>query len=100
HQHRRRRLRDRAAAAGELHVVDRLAVLAELDVDRDLVAAERVLTLRLGIGTLDHPVPARVLVVVEDDLAVQALEGGIAHANTLRTAWRPSTSWSISSGIV
>ena len=83
HQHRGRRLRDRAAAARELDLVDRLAVLAERDVDRDLVAAERVLALGLGVGILDRPVPARVLVVVEDDLAVQLVE--LAHANTFRT---------------
>src|SRR5207253_5253393 len=100
HQHRRRGLRDRTAAARELHVVDRLAVLAERDVDRDLVAAERVLALGLRVGALDHAVATRVLVVVENDLAVQALECRVAHANTLRTAWSPSTSWSISSGIV
>src|SRR5262249_26801376 len=100
HQHRRRGLRDRAATAGELHVLDRLAVLVERDIDRDLVAAERVLSLGLGVGMLDHPVSARVLVVVEDDLAVKVLESRIAHANTLRTACSPSTSWSISSGIV
>src|SRR6516225_10032963 len=44
-QHRRSRLADRAPAAGELDLVDRLAVLLERDVDRDLVAAERVLAL-------------------------------------------------------
>src|SRR3712207_6950726 len=43
-------------------------------VDRDLVTAERVLPLRLRVRTLDHPVPAWVLVVVEDDLAVHRVE--------------------------
>ena len=41
------------------------------DVDRDLVAAQRVHALGVRVGVLDHPVAARVLVVVEDDLAVQ-----------------------------
>src|SRR5438105_10136051 len=94
-QHRGRGLRDGAAATGELHLVDRLAVVAERDVDGDLVAAERVLPLRLRIGVLEDAVPARVLVVVEDDLAIHLLE--LVHANTLRTVCRPSTSWSISS---
>src|SRR5438270_14052887 len=95
-QHRRRGLRDRAAAAGELHLVDRLSVVAERDVDGDLVAAERVLPLGLRVGLFHDAVPAWVLVVVEDDLAVHLLE--LVHqANTLRTVWSPSTSWSISS---
>ena len=64
-------------------VLDRLAVLAELDVDRDLVAAERVLALGLGVGVLEQPVLARVLVVVEDDLAVQALESRIRSCEHL-----------------
>src|SRR5215471_252770 len=41
-EHRRRRLRDRAPAALEAHVLDRLAVVPEADRDRDFVAAERV----------------------------------------------------------
>jgi glycosyltransferase involved in cell wall biosynthesis len=96
HQHRRRRLRDRAAAAGELHLVDRLAVVGERDVDRDLVAAERVLALGLRVRVLQHAVPARVLVVIEDDLAIQVVER-VAHAKTFLTVYSPSTSWSISS---
>src|SRR4051794_12400264 len=76
-QHRRRGLRDRAAAALEADVLDRLAVGGELDRDRDLVAAERVLPLRVRVGVLDQPVAVRVLVVVEDDLAIHVLE--VAH---------------------
>ena len=97
HQHRGRRLADRAAAAGELDLVDRLAVLAELDVDRDLVAAERVQALGLRVGVLDHPVPARVLVVVEDDFAVEVFHG---YPRIFRALCRPSASRSISSGTV
>ena len=48
-----------------------------------------------GHGVIEDAVPARVLVVVEDDLAIHLLE--LVHANTLRTVCRPSTSWSISS---
>src|SRR3954471_5702352 len=64
-EHRGGRLRDRAAAALELHVVDRVAVVAERDVDGDLVAAQRVLPLRARVGVDNRPVPARVLVVIE-----------------------------------
>src|SRR5205814_2858886 len=98
HQHGRRCLADRAAAARELDVVDHVGSRLERDVDRDLVAAERVLALGLGVRALDHTVPARVLVVVEDDLSVEVVE--LAHANTLRTRWSPSTRRSISSRIV
>src|SRR5262245_7570925 len=51
-EHRRRRLRDRAAAALEADVVDRLAVLAEAHEDRDLVTAERVLPLGMRVMRL------------------------------------------------
>ena len=54
-------------------VVDRVAVVAEPHEDRDLVAAERVLALGVRVGGLERAVPARVLVVVEDDLAVHLL---------------------------
>src|SRR5438105_7127897 len=94
-EHRRRGLRDRAAAAGELHLVDRLAVVGERDVDRHLVAAERVLALGFSVGALDDAVTTRVLVVIENDLPIHLIE--LAHANTFFTACSPSTSWSISS---
>jgi hypothetical protein len=97
HEHRGRRLADRAAAAAELDVLDLVSV--EADEDRDLVAAERVEALGLRVGVLDHPVPARVLVVVEDDLAIEAFEL-VAHENTLRAFSIPTTSRSISSGTV
>src|SRR5712692_10188591 len=85
-EHRRRRLRDRAAATLELHVVDRVAVVAERNVDRHLVAAERVLPLRVRVRVLDRAVSARVLVVVEDDLAVQLVE----FAHRLETSYAKS----------
>ena len=99
HQHRGGRLADRAAASRELHLVHRLAVLAELDVDRDLVAAEGIDPLRLGVRVLDHPVPARVLVVVENDLAIQIFSH-LPYPRIRRALWMPSTSRSISSGTV
>ena len=101
-QHRRGRLRDRAAAALEADVLDRLAVGGELDRDRDLVAAERVLALGVRVGVLDQPVAPRVLVVVEDDLAVHVLHQ--APGSIRRTApcarRTLAASRSISSGIV
>ena len=98
-QHRSGGLRDRTAAAGELHFVDRVAVVGECHVDRDLVAAERILSLRLRIGALDQPVAARVFVVIEDDFPIKLVEFG-HQPNTLRTLCSPSTSRSISSRTV
>src|SRR3954454_15007106 len=94
-QHRRGGLRDRAAAALEADVVDRLAVVAELERDRHLVAAERVLALGLRVGLLDHAVAARGLVVVEDDLAIHVLE--FTHACTSITRRMLAASRSTSS---
>ena len=97
-EHRGRRLADRAAAALEPDLLDDVA-LAEPDRDRDLVAAQRVLALRRRVGVLEQPVVPRALVVVEDELPVELVE--LAHyANAFFTLWRPSTSLSISSGIV
>ena len=78
-------------------LVDRVSVLGEGDVDRDLVAAQRVLPLRLGVCVLHNPMPARVLVVVEDHLAVELVE--LAHV-IRAPAREAATSWSISSGTV
>src|SRR6266576_3625044 len=88
-QHRGRGLRDGAAAAGELHLVDRVAVVAERDEDRYLVPAERVLSLGAGIGVRELPMPARVLVVIEDHFPVELVE--LAHAKSLWALCRPST---------
>ena len=73
-EHRRRGLRDRATAAFEADLRDRLAVLAEADEDRHLVAAERVLALGMRVGVLKRAVTARVLVVIQDHLAVHLVE--------------------------
>jgi hypothetical protein len=74
--HRRRGLADRAALAVDLDVGDP-ALVVQVDVEDDLVAAERVESLdppgRRG-GQL-APVP-RVAVVVEDDLPVEVFEAG------------------------
>ena len=70
-------------------------VVAERDIDRDLVAAQRVLPFGLRVGVVHDAMAARVLVVVEDDLPVHLVE--FVHANTLCTVCNPSTSWSISS---
>ena len=51
--------------------------VAESHRDRDLVAAERVLTLRVRVGGIEQPVVPRVLVVVQNQLAVELVE--LAH---------------------
>src|SRR5581483_1844009 len=97
-QHRRRRLRDRAAAALEAHVVDRLTVGGEAHGDRDLVAAERVLAFRVRVRLLERPVVPRVLVVVEDHLAVHVLE--VAQAWISITRRTPAARRSTSSAVL
>ena len=54
----------------------------EIHHDGDLVAAQRVLPLGAGVARVERPVAARILVVVEDDLAVEV----VAHANVFRDA--------------
>src|SRR3954463_3167982 len=78
-QHRRGGLADRATVAGEGDLLDRLAVVGELEVHRDLVAAERVLALRRRGRVGELAVAARALVVVEDDLPVEVI---CHYANT------------------
>src|SRR5919204_5965468 len=98
-QHRGRRLRDRAAAALEAHRLDRLSVRCELDRDADLVAAKRVLALRLRVRRLDDAAVPRILVVIQNDLAVHLLE--LVHAaKTFCTLSSDSCNRSISSGTV
>ena len=74
--HRRRRLADRAALAADADVGDD-AVVVDVEVDDDLVAAQRVEALDpVGRRRVElAPVP-RVAVVVEDDLAVEVFEAG------------------------
>src|SRR5262249_51412650 len=106
HQHRRRSLADRAASTLEHDVADGLAVVVEGDGDRHLVAAERVDALRLRIRVLEHSVASRVLVVIEDHLAIHLVEThdlrlppGV-QPRILWTLCRPSTRRSISSASV
>jgi hypothetical protein len=61
-----------------------------------LCGDEVSISVRFGIGVLDHTVPARVLVVVEDDLAVELVE--LAHAKSFLALCTPSASRSTSSG--
>ena len=63
-----------------------------------LVAAGRVDVVRLGVERLPQPTPARLLVVVQDDLLVELVE--LHQANTPRTLSSPRTSASISSVVV
>ena len=55
--------------------------------------------LGLGVSVLDHPVPARVLVVIEDHLSVHLIAHRL-YERILRTLCRPSTSRSTSSATV
>ena len=97
-EHRGRGLRDRATAALETDLLDRLAVGGELDRDRHLVAAERVQALSLRVGVVDQPMAARALVVIQDDLPIHLVEFAAAHANVSFTFRIPAIRRSTSSG--
>src|SRR5690606_15128156 len=88
---------DRYGAAGavEADVADD-AALVGLEVERDLVAAQRIAALRLAIRAGDLAAVTRVAVVIEDDLLVEVLQ--VAHRlNISMTLPMPSASRSISS---
>ena len=66
---RRRRLGDRAAGALEPQILDHVAL--EVEVDRDFVAAQRVVALRVAVvGIRDPEIPGS-LVVIQDDFLVE-----------------------------
>src|SRR5215207_9215628 len=90
--HRRRRLGDRAAVAREAHVRD-AAVLAHAELDLELVAAERVVVLELQVRVLELAEVPRLLVVLEDVLAIQVVH----QAKTSFTVASPAISRSTSS---
>src|SRR3954470_22437434 len=97
--HRRRRLADRAAHAAVRDALDGLAV--ELDPERDLVPAGRVHVVHLHVVRVREARVVRAAVVIQDDLLVEAVE--LHYQSTLkndRTNPSPSTSASISSGVV
>src|SRR5439155_12020822 len=72
--HRRGGLADRAAAAVEADVAHDVAVDVELD--GELVAAERVHPVGRNRRVIEMPAVARVLVVIEDVLAVEVVHRG------------------------
>src|SRR4051812_7643200 len=93
--HRGRRLGDRAAVAGEGDVGD-LAVLADPDLDLELVAAQRVRVeelhvrvVQLGLGWA--PI-VRALVVLEDVLAIQIVHQAKISWTVPSPSMRRSTS--------
>src|SRR5262245_8491679 len=92
---RGRRGRNRAAAALERDVVDD-ALVRELEVDRDLVAAQRVVALGRAVGVGRMAEIARPLAVVEDDFLIEVAE--VRHqANSSLTFLSAATSASASS---
>src|SRR6202022_3244137 len=70
-QHRSGRLADGATPAAEPHITHPAVV--QLEVEGDDVAAERVVALLGDVGVRDLPEVMRVLVVLEDLLAVQVV---------------------------
>src|SRR5262249_47027333 len=92
--HRRARLRDRAAVAGEAQGLDAV-VAVDLDLHLQLVAAQRVEVLELEVGVFELAPVMRLLVVLEDVLSVELVH----QPNTLRTEPSASTRRSTSSRV-
>src|SRR5207253_11207415 len=94
-QQRRRCLRDRAATPVESDVLDH--AVADTEVHPDHVAAQRVVLLVADVGVLEAPVVSRVLVVVEDVLAIELVVSCCHQAKILCASLMEVTSRSISS---
>src|SRR5205807_9412624 len=92
------RLRDGAAAAVEANVLD--LPLSDPELDADHVTAERVVLLVRERRRFQPSVVPRVLVVVEDVLAVELLVLDTHHAKILWASRMPSIIASISSRFV
>src|SRR6266850_3633309 len=91
---RGRSLGDGAAGALEADVLDHVA--GELQVQRDLIAAERIDPLRVPVGPLRLAEVPGLAAVVDDHFLVQVAQFR-AHPKTSRTLSRPSTRASMSS---
>src|ERR1041384_2865311 len=89
--------RDRAACSFEADVFHNVAV--HLDVDLDLVAAQRVVAFGAAIGFGQHAEISRATTVVENQLLIEILEIGIQPKTSL-TLWIPATNASISSFVL
>src|SRR5918993_5678278 len=94
---RRGRLGDRAAGSLERHVFDRVA--GHLDVERQAITTERVVSLGVVTGRLDRAKVPRPLVVVEDHFLVKLVEAG-HQPNTSITLRRAAPSASSSSRVL
>src|SRR5687768_15377465 len=92
--HRGRRLRDRAAVAGEAHFLDRVAV--ETDEHGVVIAAERVVPVDVPRRVRHLVKVSGILVVVEDDLLIELSQIG-HQRKTSMTLCSPATSASASS---
>ena len=75
-----------------------LPSLVERELEGDLVAAERVEVVGLHVGVLERPVVVRVLVVLEDVLAVELVvhQCCLISWSVVRTVSRPAISRSMS----
>src|SRR5690606_34335193 len=86
-----------AAVAVETDVAHALAV--ELEVQREAIAAQRVVSFQPQVGILEHAEVPRAAVVIDDDLLVEVLD--VHHrANTLRAFSMPAMSRSTSSRVL
>src|SRR6202012_2423769 len=83
--HRGRRLADGAALALDFDVGD-TAILAQLQINGDAVAGERVVAFRLVAGVSHGAVMARMARMVENDLLIQFPER-VIHGRISRGPW-------------
>src|SRR4029078_9212401 len=91
---RGRGLRDGASRTLEAGVGDLVSL--ELAPHGEGVTAERVVPIRVAVGSFHHPEVARCAVVVQDQVLVELAEITV-HPNTFRTSPSASTSASTSS---
>src|SRR5438552_17322759 len=95
--HRRRCLRNSAPRALKRHIADGVAV--DLQIDREMISAQRVIPLGLLVGIGQLAVISRLLAVLQDDLLVEVAQ--VRHQpKTSRTLFRPSTSASTSARVL
>src|SRR5689334_18644068 len=95
--HRGRCLRDRTSCSLEGHVLDRVAF--EVEINGEMVAAERIVSLGFVIGGRQLAIISRRLAVLQDHILIELAQIG-HQANTSFTFWMPATKRSISARVL
>src|SRR5690242_1210381 len=87
--------RNRAAGAVETGILHHIVL--DLEVQFQLVAAQRVVAFRPSVRVLHYMAVSRTLTMIEDGFLIQVIDH---QAKTSFTLWRPSTSESISARVL